>query len=1324
MTTQTPDVVPIAQRLEAARRDLLDLSLRNQLLNHRPSKARGVAISDELPATAYRLLWDEERSFTFAPSATAEEAGEQADPPAPPAPGEEVAARHRDTRLQTAHPAERLQARLLATARDARFVEEEQGVNVLFLALGFLRWREEDASTQGGDGPWRLAPLCLVPVRLARSRADAQFALCAADADPLGNLTLAVKLKADLGITLPELPAVDGLDLEAWFAQVATAVSTRAGWTVERRIALDLFAFGRHLMWRDLDPAAWPNGAGPAERPLVARLFGGGFKPLPPVGRLDETRPPERVGEVVESDGSQGEALAAVAAGSDLVIQGPPGTGKSQTICNLIAEAAAAGKTALFVAEKMAALSVVQRRLESVGLGALCLELHSDKAAKRAVLGEVGRTLKGEAPAPAPGGELDRGYAALRAELGDFAEAMALPIGRSGISPGAALDRLAALGAVQEAGLPADAFPDDDAPMIASQDAALSELTAGLARTGPLTAHPWGAARLTTLLPESENRIIAAVAVACAALEPARCAGAALAVALGAAAPAGPAAAARLLAAARHVAARPAGVADPESAAGAAAPGAPPPWFGGGALDQLFAAGDAYAGLRAQHATTLIPEAWEQDLSQVRADLAAYGEGLFRWVSGAWRAAHARLKGLCLVGRLPTGHAAQVALTDAVLAARRHAAAVRARDGLGTALFGSAWRGAESDWAQLTRARAWATAWNQGRAQGWPCCQRLDAADAVVAAQQPALAAWETAELALRSALAAGAEDLSWQAWETRLQAQAGGCGTLHDVCAVNRSAEPLAALPAVLAAVRTWNRPVSELADALRAARLNALLNRALAERPALARFDPAAHDRARVRFAQLDRAVLAANRLRIAHGHRQRLPAATEGGAAALLRRESEKKMRHLPLRTLLRDAGAAVQRVKPVFLMSPLSVAAYLEPGGLQFDLVVFDEASQVRPVDAVGALARGRQLVVVGDSKQMPPTSFFDRLVGGDADGENGEEAGWASDLESVLGLCLGSGCPSLMLRWHYRSRHPSLIATSNRCFYENKLRTFPSPAGAPRPDGDGLTLCHLPDATYDRAKSRTNAREAAAVAEAVMAHATATPQLSLGVAAFSQAQMLAIAGEVERRRRLDGSAEAFFASHPNEPFFVKNLENVQGDERDVILVSVGYGRDTTGTVNLNFGPLNTDGGERRLNVLITRARRRLRVFTNLTPEDIDERRTQAKGVLALKEFLAYARSGAVQAAQAGTVGGVAARLMPPGAEGVSDDGVAWRLGDLAVRIDDAVWCAAATCRDRERLQDEVLTGLGWQVHHAWRLGWWRRPEEELRRIAAARKPDQP
>lgn len=1297
-----------AERLEAARRDLLDLSLRNQLLNHRPSKARGIAVVDEVPREIYRLLWDDEATLSFlAGKDEPADQGETAEPPPEP-PAGEPQARHRDRKLQTRHVPERLQARLLATARDARFVEEEQGVNVLYLALGFLRWREPDAAA---DAPWRAAPLCLLPVRLARSRVDAQFTLAAADADPLGNLTLAVKLHADLGITLPELPAADGLDLDAWFTQVTQAVSTRAGWTVEPRIALDLFSFGRYLMWRDLDPAAWPADAGPATRPLVSRLFGGGFAAAPAVADLDAARPPERIGEVVEADGSQAEALAMISAGSDLVIQGPPGTGKSQTICNLISEAVASGKTVLFVAEKMAALSVVQRRMQSVGLGDLCLELHSDKAAKRAVLGEIGRTLRADPPATPPGGQLDQAYAATRSELSAFAHAMAAPVGASGIAPGEAIDLLAADGAVAPLpGLGDDAFPERDAAGLAADDAALAELQAALARTGPLAQHAWGAAGLTQILPDAEARLPALIEALRAALTPARTACTALARALGADDPAGPAAAARLVAAAAHLAERPEGVSDPDSAAWTANPGE---------IERLFADGGAYAALRARHDATLIPEAWEQDLTQVRADLAAYGEGVFRILSGAWRAANARLKGLCR-GPSPKAHAEQVALADAVLAGRRLAQAVATRDGLGAALFGPLWRSAGSDWSALARARDWAQAWNRGRAGGWPACRQpaAAAARAGLDAARTAWQAWVDADAALRSAIAAaGADAAEWDAVAARLQAQAAHPSDLHDVCAVNRAAERLAHLPQVVAAARAWPEAGSGLAAAVRSARLHALLARALRERPELARFDAAAHGRLRERFADLDKQVLAANRLRLAAAHRARLPAASEGGPAALLRRESEKKTRHLPIRQLLREAGAAVQRAKPVFLMSPLSVAAYLEPGGLTFDLVVFDEASQVRPVDAVGALARARQAVVVGDSRQMPPTSFFDRLVGGDEEGAD-EAAGYASDLESVLGLFLAAGCPSAMLRWHYRSRHPSLIAVSNRCFYEGRLRTFPSPAGAPRADGDGLTLAHLPDAVYDRAKSRTNPREAAAVAAAVLAHAKTTPQLSLGVAAFSMAQMQAIAAEVERLRRADNAGEAFFAAHPDEPFFVKNLENVQGDERDVILVSVGYGRDAGGAVALNFGPLNTDGGERRLNVLITRARRRMRVFTNLMPEDIDTARSDARGVQALREFLAYARDGRAAGDRPAALAGAAARLAPAGAEAVGDGGVSFRCGALAVRLDDAAWSAAPTCRDRERLVDSVLAGLGWRVHHAWRLAWWRRPDDERRRLDEA------
>ncbi|MDW8373357.1 MAG: DUF4011 domain-containing protein [Planctomycetota bacterium] len=1296
----------IQSSLETARRELLDLSLRNRLLNHRLPRARGVQVSDEQPAAVYRLLWDEERRMSFLPREGATEAGEGDDPSIPPPPGESLPERHRDSKLQTVHPPTRLQARLLATARDARTVEEDHGVNALFLALGFLRWREAEAPAD----TWRLAPLCLLPVRLERARADAQFVVFATDSEPIDNLTLRVKLEREGGIALPELPDCDGLDLEEWFAAVQRAVARQPGWEVERRIVLDLFAFGRFLMWHDLDPQAWPAGAGPAQQPLVQRLFGGGFAPLPTLPEdLDALRPPEASGEVLESDGSQARVLAAVAAGADLVIQGPPGTGKSQTICNLIAEAVLRGQTVLFVAEKQAALAVVQRRLAAIGLGDCCLELHSDAASKRAVLAELGRTLALPAPPPPPAA--DPAYARLRQDLNAFARAMRAPIGSRRLSPGEALDQLAEI-SVPAADLPREAWTGLDAAASAACEQALQEAATALAASGPLSAHPWGIARLATVLPAQERRLDEAVRQAQSAVAAARPAAQRLAEALGAPRPSGPLAAERLVAAAQALAARPALPFDPES----------PLWTEQrDAVAVLFAAGECWHALRTRHAATLSSAAWNAEIAPLRQAFADFGDSPFRWASPAWWRARAALARYCLPGKRPAANSDRLRLCDDILRAQaqRRSLEQEAMARLGRALFGAQWLGSESDWPALVEARDWSQRWREGRAAGWPPCRVLDpgAARSALAAGEAAISAALAALRALCELLACPLPDDDWERWQQRLQGMGADPTAIHEVCAVNRALAPLP--PAIAEAVRRWTRPASELVPACKAAELQALLEQAIAERPELARFDPHAHQRAAARFRELDLAVLAANRARVRAAHHARLPATDERGPAAVLRREAAKKMRHVPLRTLFAEAASAVQRVKPVFLMSPLSVAAYLPPGRLTFDLVVFDEASQVRPVDAVGAIARARQLVVVGDSKQMPPTTFFERLLAPEDGSEGEEEAAWTGGLESLLDLCLAGGCPSLMLCWHYRSRHPSLIAVSNREFYEGRLLTFPSPAGPPHPDGDGLSLIHLPQAVYDRARTRTNPAEAEAVADAVMDHARRWPGLSLGVAAFSQAQMLAIAAAVERRRRADPSLEGFFAAHPHEPFFVKNLENVQGDERDVIFVSIGYGRDREGQVHLNFGPLNAEGGERRLNVLITRARRRLRVYTNLLPEDLDAARTQAAGVRALREFLAYARDGGQRAADGGRLRGVARRLCPAEGVPVATGGIAFRLGQLAVRCDDQEWCLAATCRDRERLHDEVLQGLGWQVHHAWRLAWWRRPEAEARRLAAAR-----
>ena len=428
-------------------------------------------------------------------------------------------------------------------------------------------------------------------------------------------------------------------------------------------------------------------------------------------------------------------------------------------------------------------------------------------------------------------------------------------------------------------------------------------------------------------------------------------------------------------------------------------------------------------------------------------------------------------------------------------------------------------------------------------------------------------------------------------------------------------------------------------------------------------------------------------------------------------------------------MKGAGRAIQSIKPVFMMSPLSIAKYIPPGSVEFDLVVFDEASQVRPVEALGAIIRGKQAVVVGDSKQLPPTSFFDRMAD-----EGEEEGSRTADLESILGMFCAQGAQERMLKWHYRSRHESLIAVSNHEFYDNRLVVFPSPdAGKVE---TGLIFRHHPEATYQR--RGINTAEAKTVALAVMEHARKTPGLTLGVAAFSNVQARRVEDEVDILRRRDPSCEEFFAGHPEEPFFVKNLENVQGDERDVILISIGYGKIDGAYLPMNFGPLNRDGGERRLNVLITRARRRCIVYCNFVGADLDLRRSRARGVQALKTFLEYAQNGLIDVPEAtGREAdspfeeAVAARLRTRGHDVDHQIGSAGFFIDLAVvdpakpgryllgiECDGASYHSARSARDRDRLRQQVLEGLGWTIHRIWSTDWFRNPEQELGRVEVA------
>lgn len=458
---------------------------------------------------------------------------------------------------------------------------------------------------------------------------------------------------------------------------------------------------------------------------------------------------------------------------------------------------------------------------------------------------------------------------------------------------------------------------------------------------------------------------------------------------------------------------------------------------------------------------------------------------------------------------------------------------------------------------------------------------------------------------------------------------------------------------------------------------------------------------------------------------------------GAAGIILTESEKQKRHMPVRTLIGKTREIVQAVKPCFMMSPLSVSQFLPPD-CNFDVVIFDEASQVKPADAISSIYRGRQLVVAGDQKQLPPTSFFDRMDDGGGDDYEEDEP---DQFESVLDKCKGSGVfTSLPLRWHYRSQHEHLIAYSNYGFYDGKLVTFPG-AVSEAPDlGVEVFRC---DGVYRRGGQRDNPVEARLVAERVLYHAQVHPALSIGVVAFSEAQASTIDAEIERMAVDYPELVALKAEDRLNGLFVKNLETVQGDERDIIIFSMGYGRDEAGKFTMNFGPLTKKGGERRLNVAITRARRKVEFVTSVRAAEFASE-LPSDGARHLRRYLEYAEQrdnrmavlavpveeslgdfeSPFEVEVARTIRGWGYEVVPQvGCSGYRID-LGVRAGNsgsrfvLGVECDGAMYHSSRAARDRDRLREEVLRRLGWQLHRIWGPSWYRSRGEQERRLREA------
>jgi hypothetical protein len=531
-----------------------------------------------------------------------------------------------------------------------------------------------------------------------------------------------------------------------------------------------------------------------------------------------------------------------------------------------------------------------------------------------------------------------------------------------------------------------------------------------------------------------------------------------------------------------------------------------------------------------------------------------------------------------------------------------------------------------------------------------------------------------------------------------------------------------------------------SQLIDVFRRGTYQEWINNLYTEDPRLGRFRRENHEQLISDFKKLDKELIHLTSSMVIEAANSRKPQdiliQANDSEAAILMKEAAKKRRLMPIRALLQKIPNLLVKLKPCLLMSPISVSQFLSPETAKFDLILFDEASQIVPEDAIGSIYRGKTIVVAGDNKQLPPTSFFQKSLIDDLDWDQISEEDFEV-FDSILDECLGIGLPVKTLRWHYRSKHEDLIAFSNHQFYDDTLITFP--AAKARHDSLGVKMVYVPNGLYDRGGKRDNPNEAEKIANLVFEHFTKYPKKTLGIVTFSIAQMEAIEEAIDRQLKEQPEFDMFFKEDRLEGFFVKNLENVQGDERDVIFFSVGYGYDQNGQMAMNFGPLNKPGGERRLNVAVTRAREKVVIVTSIKAADIDPA-AKAQGVQTLRNYLEYAEKGPdildTPHQKTGTFESpldedIASEIQKLGYEVVPQVGCSGYKIDigvidpvnpgcylLGVECDGTTYKSSNSARDRDRLREQVLKGLGWRIHRVWSPSWVARRDSEVKRLKEA------
>jgi DNA polymerase III delta prime subunit len=1323
-------------------RKLLDFSLRNNLINVRLGKRVIPFISFEIDTLEDRLQAGENYQILSCPTQSKVEAGES---------GIYDSSLYRDSlkelvvnelqakKIRSYLTEAELQHVLKFIYRTARTSLEENGANSLFLVLGLLKWYENKRSIKP-----RFAPILLLPVDIIRRGGTSGYVIRTRDEEIILNITLIELLKQQYEVNLSglmPLPKDDsGVDVKRIFATIRTFIRDMKGWDVIEESMLGLFSFNKFVMWNDIHSNADKLKANPIVTSLINnRIEWTDIASTTDARVIDKEEEPAHYAIPVDVDSSQLEAVIEAGKGKSFILHGPPGTGKSQTITNMIANILYQGKRVLFVAEKMAALSVVQERLSKIGLDSFCLEMHSNKATKSHFLEQLKKATEvSHIQSPATYMGLSQELFSRRQELIHYMEALHQPH-RSGYSLYECITNYLSITGDELQVEPQMINALTKEQLVQVQEK-LIEIDTVLQITGHPQEHPLRGLIQKTSSHESAHALqIAFTRYQQLFLQimkskeffseqlslpiPDTTVGMAWMMTMASLLPKLPVLNKQIMEIVGNEALLTEYMTvivsgkerddirtelsrdfsldvlnENAQALQQTWKAIETKWF----IPKYFAKHSYLKRLKKYNANLQecyiadfleklntyqqqqqLIDAQPQDLADIFGSLGRKGKE-------KWDEIHTSLKQASNLYKV---------LLDYVLMNKDSLVSVLPRFiskvGNGWDLFKHSYT---SFMEQLT---ATFKEFEEVQQELLTLCEMEIPQENIEHTIPPLLERW-LAHLDMLK---------DWNQWYIR-----------------KKEMESLR-FDVAITYIEDKHKTGTEAAQALFKGISHQMTMTMIDSDESLGLFNGLLFEQAISRYKQLTHDFQELTKKELYCLLASRIPSltmeASVNSEVGILKRNISNGGRGTSIRRIIDQIPTLLPKLCPCMLMSPISVAQYIDLATEKFDVVIFDEASQMPTSEAVGAIARGNSLVVVGDPKQMPPTSFF-------TSSQVDEEEAEFDDMESILDDCLALSMPSRYLTWHYRSKHESLIAFSNSQYYEGKLYTFPSVD-----DGcSKVSIVHV-NGSYDKGRTRSNRAEAEAIVCDIIKRLQSSEHSpkSIGVISFSQVQQNLIEDLLlEKLAKFPELEQKAFES--DEPIFIKNLENVQGDERDVILFSIGYGPDNNGRVSMNFGPLNNQGGERRLNVAVSRARYEMVVYSTLRSEQIDLKRTKAKGVEGLKKFLEFAEQGtftistshASQLPQQNMVTLIAEDIKQHGYKvdtfiGRSEFKIDIAIADpqhpeeylLGILCDGKNYYEAKTTRDREIVQPGVLTMLHWNIMRIWSIDWFENSHKVMGRI---------